>query len=49
MTPAVIYIVEEGQAMQNQELSRDARVKGVLSKPLNIDRLLTVVGEVIDN
>ena len=43
VTPAVIYIVEEGQAMQNQELSRDARVRGVLSKPLNIDRLLTVV------
>ncbi len=44
-TPAVIYIVEEGQAMQNQELTRDARVRGILSKPLNIDRLLTVVGE----
>jgi len=44
-TPAVIYIVEEGQAMQSQELARDARVRGVLIKPLSIDRLLTLAGE----
>ena len=49
VTPAVIYIAEEGQAAQNQELARDARVRGVLTKPLNIDRLLKVVGEVIEN
>ena len=45
VTPVVIYIVEEGQAMQNQELARDARVRGVLTKPLNIDRLLKAVKE----
>ena len=41
----VIYIVEEKQAMQSQELSRDARVRGILTKPLNIDRLLATVKE----
>ncbi|MCF6314136.1 MAG: hypothetical protein L3J39_16935 [Verrucomicrobiales bacterium] len=44
-TPAVIYIVEKGQNMQHQELMRDARVRGLLSKPLNIDRLLKLVGD----
>ncbi len=44
-TPAVVYIVEEGQAMQSQELLRDARVKSVLAKPLSIDRLLASVAE----
>jgi len=45
VTPAIIYIVEEKQAMQSQELSRDARVRGILTKPLNIDRLLATVKE----
>lgn len=45
VTPAVMYIVEEGQMMQSQELMRDARVRGILTKPLNIDRLLKGVGE----
>lgn len=45
VTPAVIYIIEQGQNMQHQELMRDARVRGLLSKPLNIDRLLKLVGE----
>ena len=43
VTPAVIYIVEEGQMMQSQDLMRDARVRGILTKPLNIDRLLQSV------
>ncbi|MFK5924649.1 MAG: hypothetical protein QM496_20930 [Verrucomicrobiota bacterium] len=45
VTPAVMYIVEEAQAMQSQGLLRDARVRGILTKPLNIDRLLKLVAE----
>lgn len=43
VTPTVIYIVEEGRMMQSQDLMRDARVRGILTKPLNIDRLLQSV------
>lgn len=38
--PGVVYIADSSQASRAEELRREARVKGVLLKPLSIDRIL---------
>lgn len=38
--PGIIYLGEENHRGRIDELQRDARVKGVLLKPLKIDRVL---------
>lgn len=38
--PAIIYLADDKDALRCEELQRDARVKGVILKPLSIDRLL---------
>ncbi len=38
--PGVVYIADAAQANRAEELRREARVKGVLLKPLSIDRIL---------
>jgi DNA-binding response OmpR family regulator len=40
MAPPVIFVGETGDRSRAEELARDARVKGVLLKPLRIDRIL---------
>lgn len=39
VAPAVIYIADEGEKIDD-DFAIDARVKGVLRKPINIERLL---------
>ncbi len=38
--PGVVYIADAADAGRAEELKREARVKGVLVKPLSIDRIL---------
>ena len=38
--PAVIYIADPSDAGRAEGLQREARVKGVLLKPLSIERIL---------
>ena len=45
--PAVIYLADGQDTLKSEELLRDARVKGVLLKPLNIERLLGAAGNVL--
>ena len=45
--PAVIFLADGQDTMKCEELMRDARVKGVLLKPLNIGRLLGAVGNLL--
>lgn len=40
LIPAVVYLTLPGQQRNSQELMRDARVKGVISCPFEISRLL---------
>ena len=39
IAPAVVYIADKDQKV-DEEFASDARVKGVLKKPINIERLL---------
>ncbi|MBL9153553.1 MAG: hypothetical protein JNK37_13750 [Verrucomicrobiales bacterium] len=41
--PGVIFVREPEERLPPPEISRDARVKGILSKPLSIERLLDAV------
>ena len=41
--PGVVYITDAADAGRAEGLQREARVKGVLVKPLSIDRILTRV------
>ena len=43
VAPGVIFIREADDPQPADEISRDARVKGILSKPLSIERLLESV------
>ncbi len=45
--PAVIYLADGQDTMKCEELMRDARVKGVMLKPLNIGRLLGAIGSLL--
>jgi len=45
--PAVIYLGDAQDSLKYEELLRDARVKGVLMKPLSIERLLDKAGSVL--
>ena len=46
--PAVIFVREKGDPRPPDELSRDARVKDILVKPLQIERLLKSVEGILD-
>ncbi len=46
-SPAVVYIADAGDASRTEELRREARVKGVLLKPLSVDRILDRVRGVV--
>lgn len=41
--PGVVFVREESDPRPTEEINRDARVKGVLTKPLSIERLLQSV------
>jgi DNA-binding response OmpR family regulator len=45
--PAVIYLGDSQDSLKYEELLRDARVKGILMKPLSIERLLERAGSVL--
>ena len=47
LAPAVIYINEPGARITNSEVIQDARVKGILSKPLSIEKLLETIGDIL--
>jgi hypothetical protein len=47
LAPAVIYINEPGTHLPNSEITHDARVKGILSKPLSIEKLLETIGDIL--
>ncbi len=46
--PAVIYVREKTDPRPPDELSRDARVKDILVKPLRIERLLQAVEGILE-
>lgn len=46
--PAVVYVADAGSAVQAKGLQSDARVKGVLMKPVTIDRVLNCVEGVLE-
>lgn len=48
LAPGVVFIREEGDPKLTEELSRDVRVKDVISKPVKIDRLLKAVAGAIE-
>ncbi|MEX2577803.1 MAG: hypothetical protein WD342_02000 [Verrucomicrobiales bacterium] len=48
LAPGVIFIREKDDAKLPEELSRDVRVKDVLTKPLRIERLLQPVAGVLE-
>ncbi len=43
VAPGVIFIREPDESPPGDEIARDARVKGILGKPLSIERLLDSV------
>jgi CheY-like chemotaxis protein len=45
--PPVIFVGEANDQTRAEELQRDARVKGVLLKPLRIDRILAKARQVL--
>ncbi|CAN5434451.1 hypothetical protein BH23VER1_BH23VER1_30270 [soil metagenome] len=45
--PAVVFAMEGANADKREELRRDARVKGVVTLPVRIDKLLAAVGETL--
>lgn len=47
LAPAVIFINEPGARPPGPEITQDARVKAVLSKPLRIEKLLETVGGIL--
>jgi CheY-like chemotaxis protein len=48
LAPGVVFIREENDPKLPEELTRDVRVKDVISKPVRIDRLLKAVSNVIE-
>jgi len=48
LAPGVIYIREKEDPRPPAELSRDARVKDIIVKPVSIDRLLKSVEGILD-
>ncbi len=47
MAPAVIFLGDQHQVRHAATLERDARVRGLLGRPVNPDRLLDIVGNVL--
>ena len=48
LAPGVVFVREENDPKLPEELTRDVRVKDVISKPVRIDRLLKAVSNVIE-
>ena len=48
LAPAVLYVGAEADSMRSDELLRDARVKGLLMKPIRIERLLEKAQTVLE-
>jgi CheY-like chemotaxis protein len=45
--PPVIFLVRADEAAAFHEISRDARVRGSLTVPLNLDALMTLAGTLL--
>jgi len=48
LAPAVIFVREKDDPKLPEALTRDARVKDVINKPIRIERLLEAVGGVLE-